>query len=444
MSFFKNLFGRKAVGDTAPPQPPPLAPDGSPDQLERAIGGVLAKLETKLRSERNSSLPTVTLSIRDTPLGRYIVWCYRKTYQTPATLNVAAAESVLNEELKAINIAVKSSDYMGGQGGEANQLFTYMTRPSGGRGANEEKVLLFDKMDRKQKVQKAADLMAQGQVDLLVAWLHYGKYYGIPAQVLQKASHEGAAQALLGLLKDPAPEARMRAAAALGPLGGEGAAQNLCAALPEVKSMEQYFEFAGALGRLAWPGAVEPIYAAMERSRDPNVRAALAGALVRCGDVERGLNTLYAGFSDSRFPEAYVGTISDLDKEGIRDSRLVPEMVKLLDHAGTGNNNSNQIANDVISRHKDEWEETRKHKYAPPVRHAPTMTVKPFSGDTMYPIEKASAITGIPVDEIHKLIRDRRVFALGTDVALYGKVPCGELVDDPDPRRRGIGAMPRD
>ena len=70
-----------------------------------------------------------------------------------------------------------------------------------------------------------------------------------------------------------------------------------------------------------------------------------------------------------------------------------------------------------------------------------------MSSTTTFLINKASAITGIPVAEIHRLIREQRVFALpesvkdrGPDVQLYGKLPCGELVDDPDPQRRGIGA----
>jgi len=62
----------------------------------------------------------------------------------------------------------------------------------------------------------------------------------------------------------------------------------------------------------------------------------------------------------------------------------------------------------------------------------------------MFPIEEAFAITGIPVDEIYKLIRERRVFSglmLGSlRVALDGSAPCGEIVDSPDPRYRMIGA----
>ena len=453
MSFLKKLFGHKeTVKESVVTRPTPHQPQGaseavstSPDQQEQLIHKVLAKVEARLKAAPNSSLPVVTLSLRDTPLGKNIVWCYRTTYSGP-TLNVAQAEAFLNAELEPINVAVHESDYMGGKGGESNQLFEYRTKPRVS-GTLEEQVKEFDKLDRKQAVPKAEELLAQGQIDLLVAWLRYGRYHGIPAEVLQKANHLDAARTVLAVLKDPAPEVRMRGAAALGPLGGVDAARDLCAALPGAKTVQECLALARPLGRLAWPGAVEPIFTAMQVTQDPNARAALAGALVRCGDVERGLNALYAGFSDSRFPEAYVGTISDLDKEGMRDSRLVAEMVKLLDHAGTGNNNANQIANDVISRHKSEWEESRTQKYAAPVRQTPTMKVKPFGGTTLYPINDASAITGIPVAEIHRLMSEQRVFARpesvkgrGPDVQLYGKVPCGELVDHSDPRMRGIGA----
>lgn len=451
MSFLKKLFGHKqSVKESAATRPTPHQPHGvseavstSPDQQEQLIHKVLAKVEARLKAAPNSSLPVVTLSLRDTPLGKNIVWCYRTNYSGP-TLNVPSAEAFLNAELEAINVAVHASDYMGGKGGESNQLFEYRTKPRVS-GTLEEQVKEFDKLDRKQAVPKAAELLAQGKVDLLVAWLRYGRYHGIPAEVLQKANHPDAERTVLALLKDPAPEVRMRGAAALGPLGGVDAARDLCAALPGAKTMPEYLELARPLGRLAWPGAVESIFTAMQASQDPNARAALAGALVRCGDLERGLNTLYAGFSDGRAPEAYVGTISDLDKDGIRDSRLVPQMVALLER--TSNSNAKQIANDVIRRHKSEWEETGKQKYAAPIRQTPTTTVKPFSGTTLYPIKLAAEITGIPVAEIHKLIREQRVFARpesvkdrGPDVQLYGKVPCGQLVDDPDPQQRGIGA----
>jgi hypothetical protein len=234
----------------------------------------------------------------------------------------------------------------------------------------------------------------------------------------------------------------MRAAAALGPLGGVEAAKALCAALPGAANRAEYWRLAGAIERLAWPGAASALRQAIANSQHSSVRAALAKALVRCGDVQNGLDILYAGLADGAGSNEYASVLARLDKDGIRDARLVPEVMALMDR--TESRTSTDIAIDVITRHKNQWEEARNATRPTYIRATPT---RRYQGEVICPIDKASAITGIPVDDLHSLIRDRRVDGgyLGPPagywfVRLDGNVPCGELLDDPEPQRRAIGA----
>jgi len=69
----------------------------------------------------------------------------------------------------------------------------------------------------------------------------------------------------------------------------------------------------------------------------------------------------------------YAGTISALDKDGIRNGRLIPEMAALMER--TQSINSKVIGNELLWRHKDEWEEIRKANDPKPVRNPPTKKV---------------------------------------------------------------------
>jgi hypothetical protein len=102
-------------------QPAPVSPG------ERRLEELVAQLAEKLRTHPESSLPMVNLAVKETPIGKHIVWCYRTRYDEPQ-LDSEAALRFLVRELEPHGITVTDGGYMGGgkgREGEGNQLFQY-------------------------------------------------------------------------------------------------------------------------------------------------------------------------------------------------------------------------------------------------------------------------------------------------------------------------------
>jgi HEAT repeat protein len=214
-------------------------------------------------------------------------------------------------------------------------------------------------MEWKTAMDEGAKLLVAGNIDVVLAWLRHGKSYGLPARVLSRCGKQEVAARVIPLLNDASHDLRTRAAAALGPLGGDEAAKLLCANLRDAELHEQW-AIADALGRIAWPGAVGPLTDAVNASKDSSVRAQLASAIVRCGDRVNGLNILYRGLSEDGASNDYASALAKLDEDGLTDSRLVPEMIALLER--TGNNASRVIVGNLVDRHTGEWEAIKKSR----------------------------------------------------------------------------------
>jgi lysophospholipase len=356
----KPLFGATDTQPSRKPQsapPPPAAPPpprrepSAPQPAtavatgaspEQTVEAVLRDIEKLLKARADRSLPIISLRIREELGAPCICWHFRRDYRGDP-LDTDAAQHVLSEALAPYGFKVFYSSSMGSD----YHLWEYVRKPT--NDSHEKQVKEFDALRREPAVAKAQQLLADGQIELLVAWLRSGEYCGIPAEVLRNCNRHDAAETIISLLADPSSEVRRRAAIALGPLGGVEAAKALCAALPGAKERAEYWGLAGAIGRLAWPGAVSALTRANVDSHDSTVRAALAGALVRCGDVNNGLNILYSGLSDDAGSNDHAATLGRLDEDGIRDARLVPAMRALLER--TKNNNSREIARKIIGRH---------------------------------------------------------------------------------------------
>jgi hypothetical protein len=196
---------------------------------------------------------------------------------------------------------------------------------------------------------------------------------------------------------------------------------------------------------------------------DPSKRAQLAAAMARSGSKEDGLYILYDGLSKHPLEFRYAGLLSELDREGIRDDRLIREIISFADRfsfddvralgIGSGNplNAALEYALKIKERHKEEWHAVYATVHTPPVRTLPSDIAIFDPGSSVkigfFPIEEASAITGISVEEIRRLIRERQVFSTtsfrgDTTVLLDGYYPCGEVNAHPAHRNRGIGAEP--
>ncbi len=218
----------------------------------------------------------------------------------------------------------------------------------------EKDIQRLNTLDREEALIEGAKLVEKRKFQLLVAWLCEGKYWRIPADILAECGDPEATRAVISVLKDSSSEILTRAVAALGPMGAADAtqalvdaAQALCAALPYA-GREECWDIADALGKIAWAGAAGPLKAALNNSTDSTVRASLARALVRCG-VSDGFDILLKGLAEDGGSNDYAGALSALDKEGISDPRVIPEMKALL--ARTRNINSEDIAKHLLARH---------------------------------------------------------------------------------------------
>jgi hypothetical protein len=224
---------------------------------------------------------------------------------------------------------------------------------------HEAEVERLSNLEWNAAMEEGARFIATRNVDVVVAWLFLGKSYGAPARLLCGCGWREAADKIVPMLKDASPDVRARAATALGPLGGENAARLLCDNLRDAKR-DEIWAIADALGRLAWAGAVGPLNDAVRASNDASVRAQLACAIVRCGDTVSGLNVLYRGLSDDAASNDYASALARLDADGMTDSRLVPEMVALLER--TGNHATRVIVGNLVDRHTGEWEAIKRSR----------------------------------------------------------------------------------
>jgi hypothetical protein len=91
-------------------------------QKDLQIQQALQRLQNEIKAHPDPLLPLVSAAIKETPLGRMIVWCFAREYGV--SLNIQAAELVMNQVLKPCGIVVSGHSYMGGPG-ERNQLFSY-------------------------------------------------------------------------------------------------------------------------------------------------------------------------------------------------------------------------------------------------------------------------------------------------------------------------------
>jgi hypothetical protein len=227
--------------------------------------------------------------------------------------------------------------------------------PTGSRHAAE--VERLSGLEWKAAMEEGARLLATRNVDVVVEWLCQSPSYGVPAKLLSACGWREATDRIVPLLSDASHDMRMRAATALGPLGGQEAARHLCANLREAERAE-IWAIADALGRIAWAGALGPLNDAVNASNDASVRSQLACAIVRCGDTVNGLNILYQGLSDDAASTDYASALARLDGDGLTDARLVPEMVALLQR--TGNSATRVIVGNLVDRHTGEWEAIKR------------------------------------------------------------------------------------
>ncbi len=407
-------------------------------QIQFALPALLAEIATELKSSRQ--LPVRRLCVKELMGKPRIAWSYTRGGED---LNRSDAETLLKTRIPVIGLRLGGcGGYTSDDNGASSVVFwDYSPATTTGSGYQRE-VERLSKLEREAALKEGAQLIADGNFNVVLAWLCQGEYYGIPADLLANCGKQEAADKIISLLRDPSHDIRTRAARSLGPLGGEDAAKALCANLPNAER-DEHWRIADALEKIAWFGAIGPLTEAVSKSRDSSVRAALAKAIVRCGDRDKGLNLLYEGLSDDAGSNDYANALSKLDKDDLTDSRFLPEMLSLIER--TKNSNSKEIVMQAIfPRHQDKWETIERSRALTPTRTTPSKKVSPFNGEVVYSLLDASAITGISVREIQKLIKDRRVFACQIAgewrVSLYGSYPCGELLDHPDPRHRSIGA----
>lgn len=410
-------------------------------QKEQQIQQLLLRVVTELKAHPDPLLPIVSLEIQTTMLGKQIVWCFATDYGV--ALNTQAAEMLLNKVLKTLGIVVSVGSYMGGPGSR-NHLFSYRTITTESL-EYEAEVKRLDEMKREPAIEEAKRLLRAGEISVLVGWLCYGRYQGIPAEVLRESQNPEAAKSLVKLLRDDSAEIRARVAGALGPLGGKDAAEALCYALDSATA-DGGRAIAKALGRLAWTGAVPSLSKALKRASTAWDRTCVAESMVRCGNKE-GFGVLFQGLLNDQDSNEYAGGLSRLDQDSLSDAKLVPEMKSLVER--TRNNNSSSIALEVLKRHgavdesnclKDVPALVAKYSSPRPGGEG----AEKINGFVSLSIERASEVTGLSVEEIRELVNRNFVFALnaGSLVQVHGDYPRGQVLYHANPRWRSIGAKP--
>jgi HEAT repeat protein len=168
-----------------------------------------------------------------------------------------------------------------------------MSPPNEAKSAFSMDIERWGALNSDETLKEADRLVKERRYPLLIAILREARYYGRAAEALQQCGDTQVARDIIGLLADPSERVRMRAASALGPLGGEDAARALCSRLPQAVGQE-VLEIAYALDRLPWAGAIQPLIQALHRATDFFQRVYLAKALARSGGQE-GFDFLIAG-----------------------------------------------------------------------------------------------------------------------------------------------------
>jgi HEAT repeat protein len=195
------------------------------------------------------------------------------------------------------------------------------------------KVAKFDKLPYDEQQTKAKALAKQKDFDVLIAWVcqvpNSGLSGSVPAGILRDCDDELVRSTLIELLGDPSPEIRTRVAGAIGKSGGD-TVEALCRNLKASPwSKDEIYEVTHALGRIGSPAAVEPLTQVRNRFSQTQY---VAEALVRCGD-KSGFDSLYRGLRDesrqSELSNNCACALERLDKDGLRDDRLLDEMRKV-------------------------------------------------------------------------------------------------------------------
>ena len=212
------------------------------------------------------------------------------------------------------------------------------------------------------------------------------------------------------------------------------------------------------LGKTRWAGAIECLKQELSKTSDPELLAFLGSALARCGEPTDGLGVLYEGLSKCRLGLAFrfTGMLSDLDEEGIRDPRLIQEMlsfafklsygnIEALNQVGAGQpvQRAIEYVDEIRERHEEEWRAAWESRYRVPAKGKPAKNESIPPGKAMYTIGDAADLTGVPVEEIKRLVREGQVFSVadGGKVQIDGGYPCGEIYRSAQHRFRAIGGM---
>jgi HEAT repeat protein len=289
MSFWGKLFRKEHSNQAAPSKP---ASSNAALSTEAALStgtakqviptleslhSLLASLEVELRSSRK--LPVGRLRVKRELGSNVIAW----SGHAPKT---AEAEEFLGPRLATIGIRLLGrAAHTQDDDGSALMFWRFRNAPPALPSQTETEIRRLLTLPAPAAAAEAKMLAQEENFELLVAWLLEHRFFGPgtgPYNVLRESGSPKAAEILITLLDNPDPDIRERAAAILGPLGGERAASVLCSILHNAAD-DELRAIANALERLAWKGAVDPLMNALEGANERHAMTSLVGALRKCG-----------------------------------------------------------------------------------------------------------------------------------------------------------------
>jgi hypothetical protein len=262
---------------------PQWPPDPSQSVHRDSLGNLLASLEAELRS--SGKLPMRRLRVKQELGADVIGWS--------GGVETSAAEQFLAPRLAAIGIRLSGSAvHTEDDDGSVLAFWRFGKVPTPSSDPREEaEVERLLALSGEAAKAEAGKLAQEERFDVLALWMRASRYVAIPFNVLRETQNPKAAQPLIALLGDPDSDIRGRAAGALGPLGGEQAAQALCSILSKAEG-DELLQIGWALKRLEWNGAVNPLMTRLERTTDRHGMTSLVGALQKCGAEDRAFGVL--------------------------------------------------------------------------------------------------------------------------------------------------------
>lgn len=212
---------------------------------------------------------------------------------------------------------------------------------------------------------EAERLVTEQRYGELLAVLRDAKYPGRAQEALKRCGDSGTAKEVIALLQDGSRAMRCRAVSALGPLGGQHAAEELCRLLPEADygvtgyiDDDEVATIAWALDDLRWDGAVPVLTAALRRATYFYHQVYLARALARSGGREgiefliAGIDNLIAGKSGIKIESVglgeYCGALMKID-----DPAAIPALQRSLSWLGSKGDLAEEIR-EFLGRHDAE------------------------------------------------------------------------------------------